>query len=423
MSKIESSLDAFAIVMGYLQRQEGKIRRSAFNKIVNELGFDRVSQEQLLSISNEIENSDNSKALYKDSLNGKVKLDDISDNINQLSKVSEKGIFDILTPYTVDRYAVQSQLSSYRKAQRSASAQKYLSELIAKEIGLSLKEKVSDSISNTRNIVSDSDNTNTLVITPADWHIGATVNNVDDNNYNLNIANKRLDEYIVAIDNAISLYKPSSIVLVHLGDFIEGIDMRNINQPFEAEIDATKQLGEALRMYIKLIKTVASWGLPVTVGAIGGNHDRFTSNKKEAIYNDNLAYNVVDTLLLLKQSGGLPDNVIIMDNREDVYSLVLNIENKNFLFVHGDMESRKDDPKIARHIRNQLIDIMYMGHYHYNKTLQEDYARMSYMVGSLMGANNYAKQIGAPRTAASQLLSVVDYNHEGVTSIPVFFEV
>lgn len=406
--------DVYAVLLGVINKQEAKITRAQFNSRLEILSLDKISKNDFKLIVDEVKSSPNLKDIFEKASYGVYTMKDLSD-ITGVT-VEEKDEHNLLTNYVVDRAVDRAQIRAFNRAQSKGVAQQYLSQEISKEIVSSLKDLPTYIKQEYKEPVIKG---RTLVVTPSDWHIGARVD-ISANEYNYEIAEQRLAEYTKKVIEAIHFYNPSEVLIVHLGDFIEGIDMRNINQAFEADMDATTQLATAIRMYTRFILEIAQNTNKVTVGAIGGNHDRFTSNKKEAIYNDNMAYNVVDTLLMMKEYGAIPDNVYIINNKDDIYSLDYTVSGKNLLFVHGDKEDRRDVPKITKHIKDKVFDYMFLGHYHFIKTLQEDYARMSFMVGSLIGANNYSKQIGAPFSRPSQQITLITEGSDNPVIMPIY---
>lgn len=418
MSRSFSTLnEIYAVVLGVVNKQEAKITRTQFNNRLDILSLDKVDKYQFKSIVETVKQDPSLKDVFEKSSYGVYSLSDL-EMATGVSVTPEKEN-ELITPYVISKNVNRAQVRAFNRAQSKMVAQEYLSKEIAKEVSKSIGELPDIIRSLKHRETSNSNDDKALIVTPSDWHIGARIDTAD-NVYNYDVALSRLKKYTDSVLDKIVEYNPSEVVVIHLGDFIEGIDMRNINQAFEADMDATSQLAVATRMYVKFIIDIAQVAKHVTVGAIGGNHDRFTGNKKDAIYNDNMVYNVVDSLLMLKEYGGLPDNVYIIDNKQDIYSIDLNVVGKNLLFVHGDHEDRRDVPKINHHIKDKVFDYLFMGHYHFVKNLQEEYSRMSFMVGSLMGANNYAKQIGAPTSQASQQITLINRSDNNPIIMPIY---
>lgn len=206
----------------------------------------------------------------------------------------------------------------------------------------------------------------------------------------------------------------------HIGDIIEHINMRNVNQAFEAEFPATEQIAKGIRVLVETLNVLAKAGLDVTFGMVGGNHDRFQGNKNDKIHNDNVAYLVVDQLHFMQDLGSLHKNVTLIDNRKDVYSFKDNVAGKRIKVVHGDNEGKKVDVKIPKHIKEEVIEYLIMGHIHTTRIIQEDYSRFHVYVGSPMGANNYSAENNLPTTSPAQLIMVLDPKVDSPQFMPIF---
>lgn len=412
--KFKTLDEVYAVILGKIKRDYPTIQRSVFNKILVGFELDKVDKEYFLMLVDRVKNTPELSDLYLKAVKGVYTLDDIKVYENS---VTEDGLFDLVSTYTVDKYTTQAQSTNFRKAQKQGTAQYYLSQQIAKELKSSLSNIEKPVLPKALNVdASDKE----MIMALSDWHIGARVDHVNGNDYNIDIAKQRLSAYLEQAHMEALINKPSKIYLYHGGDFIEGIDMRKVNQSFDAEVDATTQIAVATRMMIDAVKEVASWGVPMTVALVGGNHDRYTSNKKDAIYNDNIAYNVIDTLLLVKDYGIFPDYVDIIDNRDDIYRVETTVAGKNVMLIHGDTLPSNDKPKIPMLIKDHPIDLVIYGHYHSSRFIQENGSGFSIMVGSLMGNNTYSKQLLLPDSKASQLVMLVTPTSDTPTFQPVF---
>lgn len=412
--KFKTLDEVYAVILGKIKRDYPTIQRSVFNKLLVGFELDKVDKEYFLMLVDRVKNTPELSDLYLKAVKGVYTLDDIKVYENS---VTEDGLFDLVSTYTVDKYTTQAQSTNFRKAQKQGTAQYYLSQQIAKELKSSLSDIEKPVLPKALNVdASDKE----MIMALSDWHIGARVDHVNGNDYNIDIAKQRLSDYLEQAHMEALINKPSKIYLYHGGDFIEGIDMRKVNQSFDAEVDATTQIAVATRMMIDAVKEVASWGVPMTVALVGGNHDRYTSNKKDAIYNDNIAYNVIDTLLLVKDYGIFPDYVDIIDNRDDIYRVETTVAGKNVMLIHGDTLPSNDKPKIPMLIKDHPIDLVIYGHYHSSRFIQENGSGFSIMVGSLMGNNTYSKQLLLPDSKASQLVMLVTPTSDTPTFQPVF---
>lgn len=260
-----------------------------------------------------------------------------------------------------------------------------------------------------------------MIIALSDWHIGATVKAVNGNSYNVEIAKERLARVMSEAKRVIEDSKVEDVYIVFLGDAVENTSMRNINQAFDAEINMAEQIALATRMLAEFIKGISEVASNVTAAVIGGNHDRYTPNKKEAIYNDNVAYNILDSLLMLQEYGGLSRGINIIDNRYDIYSAEFTVYDKTIRLVHGDNLPNNDKPKIPVMIKDHPIDYVFFGHYHSSKIIQENGSATGIMVGSLQGNNTYSKQLNLPDSRASQTMVLFNEDHpESPMYYPVF---
>ena len=420
---------AKAVIYGRSIKDKGRIMTAYVNRQLHKLGYDKIKVADIRGSVERIKQDPLLFALYQHAFTGSIVLDDImplDENFGE--PLREADNYNVTTPSVVDRESINASLRDYRKIQRTMSAQQILTEAITKEVvdqlGVYFESPRQVIVSQPIDLDKVALQGRTAVVTPADWHIGAVIDNIPENNYNYALFKQRLDEYLVNVVDYVEEFGCSEIVLVHLGDLIEGIDMRKVNQSFEAEFHASKQIALATEALVYVIETLADLDLPLKVGGVGGNHDRFTGNKADAIYGDILMYVVINTLLMLESRGLFKDNVTIYNNLNNIYNLEVTIQNQVSKFVHGDNEKSTDKNRIAKFVKEHPIDNMWFGHYHSNSHNQEDYARMSYMAGSIMGANSYSKSIHAQLTRASQLLTIIGQTATGEPekfAIPIFF--
>lgn len=412
---MQEELETLAKIAGYLVKTDGKISNTKLNKSLKRLGFDKQSNDELRRQLGIIQNDEHLMSMLEESHTNPET--DIKTAGGEVIDDEQLGI--AVSTTTTMRELDNSATRNYRKAQRQGSAQQYLAAVV--------RTGMQNVLSDIKPVLLDPNyamnpvTNKTVVAFVTDWHIGATVNGVNGNNYNLDIAKARMKEYTEVLLKKIEREDPEKVIILHGGDFVEAVDHRNINQAFDAQLNATEQLSEATRMFIELIDSVAKMGKETVVGLVGGNHDRFTSNKKDAIYNDNLAFNVLDTVKLMQESGHWNNaNVHIIDNSRDVYSLETDVYGKTIRLVHGDF-LKKGDYKISSQIKDHPINMLLYGHLHSFKVVQEDINQLSIMAGSLQGNNSYSKQLGTPDSRANQLILTFKEGEQVPNIQPVFF--
>src|SRR5699024_12870184 len=108
----------------------------------------------------------------------------------------------------------------------------------------------------------------------------------------------------------------ANVYVYHVGDIIEHLTMRNVNQAFDSEFTATEQIAKATSLIIDILVQLSKH-VHVTFGIVSGNHDRFDGNKSDKVYNDNVTYIILDTLFMLQNTFGQLPNVTLIDNRDD----------------------------------------------------------------------------------------------------------
>ena len=78
--------------------------------------------------------------------------------------------------------------------------------------------------------------------------------------------------------------------------------------------------------------------------------------------------------------------------------------------THGETIKRNATDNIAKHMRNQKIDLLLGGHYHSFLSKEENNASMVAISGSMKGYDMYSKTLNMGDSVASQLMVVLDKN-------------
>lgn len=416
MKQLDNPYVIGAIIAGTLQHDFNRIHVSKYNKYAREFGLDRENKDSLEALIDHFDSDKLLKELYMSSIAGEINVD----MLRSFKDKTKKSAFQTLSPFVVDNQAVLARNREFNKIQREGA---YLDHLIE-----GLKEHLSEELENTNTLkyiepelrVKGKPSDREMILCLSDWHIGAFVNNIDTGGYNYDIFRERLNSLLSEAFRIVKEQNIRTVHVYHIGDIIEHINMRNVNQAFEAEFPATEQIAKGIRVLVETINVLAKAGLDVTFGMVGGNHDRFQGNKNDKIHNDNVAYLVVDQLHFMQDLGSLHKNVTLIDNRQDVYSFKDNVAGKRIKVVHGDNEGKKVDVKIPKHIKEEVIEYLIMGHIHTTRIIQEDYSRFHVYVGSPMGANNYSAENNLPTTSPAQLIMVLDPKVDSPQFMPIF---
>lgn len=166
-----------------------------------------------------------------------------------------------------------------------------------------------------------------------------------------------------------------SIVVLCLGDLVEGCDGHYDIQTFTVEIDRRDQVKVARRLLrdalIRWSKLVPS----ITVAAVGGNHGEHRKNGKAfTTLNDNDDVALVESVAEIFQANPEAFGHIRFAIPKDELSLTLEVQGKIIGITHGHLARSTGGPesKMRRWIADQTLgrrkigdcDILVTGHYH-----------------------------------------------------------
>lgn len=411
--------ELYAIVIGVLGKEEGKIVSSKFNKVINEYGLDKVSVAELKDIVNDVRENSYLNDLKNQALDGTITLGD-------LRSVEDKKVFDNNDYFkTVSTYVTENErvLSNQREFRKYAKEGAYLNILLE-----DLKETLSDDLQPGSKLIEikhddvpTSNEGKSMVVLLSDFHIGAVTSDYTNGGYNFEVLKRRIKQYINTVIKDIKEQKVSDVTVYFVGDLVEHISMRDVNQAFETEFTLAEQISKGTRLIIDILNNLRRY-VPgeLNFGIVGGNHDRMQGNKNQKVYNDNVAYLVLDTLLLLKDRS-IIEGINIMDNRKDVYTIKDEVKRKNIVVNHGEGLKGKGN-HIPKFITDSHIDILITGHVHHHSVTQEDFNRLHIVVSSPMGYNNYAKELHLSKTKPSQQYLILDSKSKDVTVKTVFLD-
>lgn len=255
----------------------------------------------------------------------------------------------------------------------------------------------------------NSKNKGILVIT--DWHIGVIVNNCVGNYYNYDIAVKRLQQLKKKVLDKCSTHNVSDLHIVGLGDWIEHLYMRK-NQSQDCEFSLNMQIAKAKKLIFDLIVSIAEHNINVTFGSIAGNHDRGHGDKSQSFDDDNANVVIMEgikDMLEIKKA----DRIELLDIKPHDTEINLELNGRTFKFVHGDKDRGGMKNRLKQHISmgDRFFDYLVHGHLHHYYFMEDDNGRGILGTGSLVGCNNYSKEIGSS-TDASQTFILVEEDGE-----------
>lgn len=249
---------------------------------------------------------------------------------------------------------------------------------------------------------------NYSIVNISDLHIGAKHENYVSK-YNLEIAKERLSEYADEVIRTIKKDKISEILILNLGDQIEGFI--HVSTRVQAELDAVEQTiiaGELIAQFIA--KIYIATGVTIKVGAVLDNHSRLHPNKKEHIEKESLG-RIVEYIYRLRLEM-YP--VEFIGNSVDPNIGYTEFAGYRVAWVHGHLDTPAKVKKDIERILGTMVDIVYIAHRHHI-LIGEDVVQ----VGSMKGTDEYAfnKRLGS---RASQTITILEGN--SITHKNVYFE-
>lgn len=417
---VEGYMGASAVVMGYLKRERGQIPLSAFNKFTKQLGYVGVDLDEFREIADNINKDATLSKLYELALFGEITLDNIPhvDGDEESGKpLTEKDVFPLVTPYITEKENNMANLREFRKMQRDGTAMKLLFESLKKDLVEELKDIPRAKYIKTE-IKPPQQGDKSLILCFSDWHVGMYVINETTGGYNFDMLTNYVDNIV---DETLRLVKEQDIkhlYVYNLGDITEHINMRNVNQAFDAEMHLSQQIAAATRLTVDVLSKLSKH-LHVTYTQIAGNHDRMQTSKNDVISGDSTAYILLSTLIMLQEDLGQLPNVTVVDNRDSMYAYTQEIAGLTVKAVHGDKEKKGLHNIIGKHVKTKLIDLIIMGHFHSTLIQQEDYARYKVVIGSPQGENDFSKDNNMSSSFGSQMIIILE---EGRKS-PVFYPI
>ena len=282
-----------------------------------------------------------------------------------------------------------------RKAFREDSRQEnalieYNSEIIKLLKRESLKTKLSKKKHNSEAAI---------VCQLADLHLNELVE-LESNKYDFDIASKRLQKYAYKVKEYVKFHKANKVLIAITGDLINSD--RRLDEKLSMATNRAKAtfLGVHLLKYFILdINEIAE----VQVCCVTGNESRvnFELGFVDMVASDNYDFTIFEMLRLL-----LPDINFL---RGDALELVVEINGKNMLVIHGHQLSKMDSNVVGKVIskysaKGVIIDFIICGHLH-ETIIRDNIARSA----SLVGSNAYSENaLNLAGTAAQNIYCFTD---------------
>src|SRR5690554_2305032 len=225
------------------------------------------------------------------------------------------------------------------------------------------------------------------IVPAADWHLGAKHSNFWGD-YSVEIAKQRVAEYADDVISNLNNYDLKELLVLNLGDMIEGFIHVSIR--VAEEINAIEQSILAGELFTQFVTTLYN-GLrvPIKLGSILDNHSRIHPDKKVHIEAENLQYVIQEFVRLRLELADLPKGAIsIVGNHIDENIGYYKLGGRNIVWVHGHLEKGQLQ-NIYDRLQRGLpfeIDELIMAHRH-NLQIHQNI----WQVPSMKGTDGYAK--------------------------------
>lgn len=254
----------------------------------------------------------------------------------------------------------------------------------------------------------------TLIVCLSDIHYGAVVD-IEGNSFNKETCKKLFVDYLGKV---IDIIKSNNVKVVHvvgLGDIIENVYMRQ-SQGFSVRQNFSQQVTEITELIYNFLLELSKY-VTVFYSAINGNHDRI-STKEDTLYGDG-AVSISNHMIKMLIENTHNSNINFIDT--EPYDYKLSVGKFNFLFVHGDLHSLKNNSLLAE--QSQLygvqFDALIAGHIHHFNMREVGDSKFVATFGSFKGNDEYAlKKVGV-KSSRSQGVILVKEDTFDIIRVPL----
>ena len=238
------------------------------------------------------------------------------------------------------------------------------------------------------------DTNSVIVCQIADTHFNELVN-LDSNKYDFTIAAKRLQKYAHNVKKYAKFHKANKILVAITGDLL------NSDRRLDEKLAMATNRAKATFLSVHLLKHFIldlNEVSEVQVCCVTGNESRVNEELGwvDIVASDNYDFTIFEMLRLL-----MPNINFIRGN---ALELVVEVNGKNMLVIHGHQLGKMDTNQIAKLVskysaKGIIIDFVICGHLH-ETMIKDNIARSA----SLVGSNAYSENaLNLTGTAAQNI--------------------
>jgi hypothetical protein len=255
------------------------------------------------------------------------------------------------------------------------------------------------------------DGTGTLVVCASDWQIGKADGDGTEGTV------RRIVESGQRIVAHAKKVKPAQIVVVGMGDLIEGCDGHYASQTFTVELDRRQQVRVVRRLLRDWIVGLSRLGVPMVVSAVAGNHGENRKDGKAFTGpgdNDDVA--VVEVLAEILAANPDAFGHVAFHIPDDRLEVLLDVDGWRVGFHHGHVAGRGSTPQQKQQnwwkdhaFMQSLIgdaDYLITGHYHHLSVVDHG-PRVHFQCPAMDGGSRWWEDRGGGRSASGSLTFMV----------------
>ena len=253
--------------------------------------------------------------------------------------------------------------------------------------------------------------TGTLVVCPSDFQLGKADGDGTEGTV------RRIVESGQRIVAHAKKVRPERIVVVGMGDLIEGCDGHYPGQTFTVELDRRQQVRVVRRLLRDWIVNLSRLGVPMVVSAVAGNHGENRKDGKAFTGpgdNDDVA--VVEVLAEVLAANPDAFGHVAFHVPDDRLEVVLDVEGWRVGFHHGHIAGRGSTPQQKQQnwwkdhaFMQSLIgdaDLLVTGHYHHLSVVDHG-PRVHFQCPAMDGGSRWWEDRGGGRSATGTLTFMV----------------
>lgn len=226
----------------------------------------------------------------------------------------------------------------------------------------------------------DDDLPTEAVLCLADWHYGMVCHN-EFNTYDTGVCKQRVADLTQRVQTKLWLHDVKVLHILLLGDFAHGAIHTSVRlESQEAVCDQIMHVSEILS---EMIYELSNAGSYINVYSTYGNHLRTVQNKSESSHSDNMEK--IIPWWLAERLSAIPT----IEIHPATEFIRLHICGENIIAAHGDRDSVKNFPNVARALfPNTSFQYAILADKHHIEAFGSDCQTM--IVPSLCGPDEYA---------------------------------